>query len=190
MKKILICVTGAVAATVMPSYILQIRRELNCEVFVMVSENASKFVTPYALRIHSGNDVFSDSFQHTKDVNVPHIKLTEEVDVVLVMPATANIIAKAAHGFCDDLISTSIVAAQKPIVFVPSMNGKMWFNQAVQENVRKIIDFGYYVLEPRNGIEVEGLKDTFGVMPPLSDIILVLRQLLYKPILESESTLQ
>jgi phosphopantothenoylcysteine decarboxylase len=183
LKKILVCITGAVAATVMPSYILQMRRELESEVFVMVSESATNFVTPYALRIHSGNDVFTDSFQFTNDILVPHIKLTNEADIVLIMPATANIIAKVAHGFCDDLISTSIVAAQKPVVFVPSMNGNMWFDKAVQTNVLKIIEMGYYVLEPRKGVEVEGLSDTYGVMPPLSDVLLVLRQILNKPLL-------
>lgn len=158
------------------------RKELEGHISVMVSNNATKFVTPYALRIHSGNEVFTDSFQISNDVLVPHIKLTQEADMLLVMPATANIIAKVAHGFCDDLISTSIVACNCPILFVPSMNANMWFDRCVQQNVKKIMELGYYVLEPRKGIEVEGLTDTYGVMPPLSDVLLVMRQILKLPI--------
>jgi phosphopantothenoylcysteine decarboxylase/phosphopantothenate--cysteine ligase len=178
LKTILVCITGAVAATVMPSYVLQIRKELKVRLFIMVSENATKFVTPYSLKIHSGNEVFTESFQTSADVLVPHIKLTHEADLMLVMPATANMIAKVAHGFCDDLISTSIVASNIPVVFVPSMNGNMWFNKSVQQNVKKLLELEYYVLQPREGVEVEGLSETFGVMPPLSEIIQVLKQML------------
>lgn len=148
----------------------------------MLTKNASRFVTEYALKLHSGNEVFADSYDMGTDILVPHIKLTQEADVVLVMPATANIIAKAAYGICDDLISTAIVASRSPIVFVPSMNANMWFDQTVQRNARKLMEYGYYVLEPRNGTEIEGIGDTYGVMPALSDIILVVRQILNNPI--------
>jgi len=182
LKTILVCVTGAVAAVVMPSYVLQIRKELNVRVFVMLTKNATKFVTPYALRLHSGNEVFADSYDIGNDVLVPHIKLTQEADVILVMPATANMIAKAAYGICDDLISTAIVSSRSPVVFVPSMNGNMWFSPTVQLNTRKLMEYGFYVLEPRSGTEIEGIGDTYGVMPALSDIILVVKQILNNPI--------
>lgn len=165
----------------MPSYVLQMRKELNVRVVVMLSKNASRFVTPYALRLHSGNNVFTDSYEQVNDVLVPHIELTEKADVVLVMPATANIIAKAAQGFCDDLISTSIVASRAPVVFVPSMNGNMWYNKSVQHNLQKLMQYGYYVMEPRKGLEIADMKETFGVMPALSDVILVVKQLLNHP---------
>jgi phosphopantothenoylcysteine decarboxylase len=166
----------------MPSYILQLRKELNAKVYVMLTKNASRFVTPYALRLHSGNEVFADSYEIGNDILVPHLKLTQEADVMIVMPATANVIAKAAYGICDDLISTAIVATKGPIVFVPSMNANMWFDRTVQQNTRKLIEYGYYVLEPRNGTEIEGIGDTYGVMPALSDIILVVKQILNNPI--------
>jgi len=166
---------------VLPSYILQIRKELNVRVQVMASKNATKFVTPYALKLHSGNEVFTDSYDTTDDVLVPHIKLTSEADLVLVMPATANILAKSAYGICDDLISTAIVAATAPVIFVPSMNESMWFSKTVQRNIQLLLDTGFYIIEPRKGIEIEGMKDTHGVMPALRDIMLVLKQVLNEP---------
>ena len=177
MKKILVGITGAVAATVMPSYVLQIRRELNVETFVLVSKNATKFVTPYSLRVHSGNEVFTDIFQSSQDVLVPHIKLTSEADALIIMPATANIIAKIAHGFCDDIISTSVVASKCPVILVPSMNANMWFDHMVQQNVKKILACGYYVIEPQKGLEVGDLSNTFGVMPGIQDVIMAIREI-------------
>lgn len=182
MKTILVCITGAVAAVVMPSYVIQLRKELNARVFVMLTKNASRFVTPYALKLHSGNEVYTDSYDMGGNILVPHIKLTQEADVILVMPATANIIAKVAYGICDDLISTAIVASRSPVVFVPSMNASMWFNQTVVQNTRKLIEYGYYLLKPRNGTEIEGIGDTYGVMPALSDVIMVVKQILNNPI--------
>ncbi|WPV70537.1 flavoprotein [Chitinophaga sp. LS1] len=178
MKTILVCITGAVAAVVMPSYVLQIRKELNARVFIMVSDNATKFVTPYALKIHSGNEVFTNTYDVSVDTIVPHIKLTQEADLIMIMPATANIIAKAANGICDDLISTTIVAAKAPVIFVPSMNENMWYANTVQRNLKVLQNDGHYIMEPRRGIEIEGMKETFGVMPLLKDVISVINHVL------------
>jgi len=98
-----------------------------------------------------------------------------------VMPATANILAKSAYGICDDLISTAIVAATAPVIFVPSMNESMWFSKTVQRNIQLLLDTGFYIIEPRKGIEIEGMKDTHDVMPALRDIMLVLKQVLNEP---------
>ncbi len=87
------------------------------------------------------------------------------------MPATANIIGKVANGIGDDLISTSIISSNSPVVFVPSMNEAMWLNKIVQNNVRKLRDYGYYVIEPSEGVEVSDSKHGYGAMPPIKIVL-------------------
>ncbi|MBI2648975.1 MAG: bifunctional 4'-phosphopantothenoylcysteine decarboxylase/phosphopantothenoylcysteine synthetase, partial [Thaumarchaeota archaeon] len=113
----------------------------------------------------------------TTEVKVPHAELTRSADLFLIMPATANIIGKAVNGICDDLISTSIVACQAPVVFVPSMNEVTWSNKAVQQNTQKLKTLGYYVLEPTCGYEITDMKQTFGAMPTFASILEQLKQI-------------
>jgi phosphopantothenoylcysteine decarboxylase len=178
LKTILVCVTGAVSSVVVPSYIAQMRKHWGCDIQVLMSKSATKFVTPYALHLHSGKEVFTDSFQSSDDVLVPHIKLTKDSDVILVMPATANIISKAANGICDDLISTAILAANATTIFVPSMNANMWNKSILQANVSKLIKHGYHFVEPISGLEIQGLEQTNGVMPMLREIILAVEEIM------------
>lgn len=178
MKTILICITGAVAAASLPLYIMNIRRELDVKLITMLSENASKFVTPYSLGLYSGNEVYTDTYDLVDNVFVPHIKHSQDADIILVMPATANIIAKAAYGICDDLISTSIIAATAPVLFVPSMNERMWFSKPVQINIQRIKENGHFIVEPEKGIEVSDSKESFGGMASLNTIIPLLKNFL------------
>lgn len=178
MEKILVCITGAVSAVVMPSYIAQMRKVWKCNIHVMMTKNATKFVTPYALQLHSGNSVFVDNYQIDDSILVPHIKLSNEVDVLLIMPATANIISKIANGISDDLVTTSILATKKPIIFIPSMNHRMWNNAILQENVSKLLKYGYNFIHPNVGVEIQDLTETNGVMPKLNDIILAVEEIL------------
>jgi phosphopantothenoylcysteine decarboxylase/phosphopantothenate--cysteine ligase len=175
---LLVGVTGSVGAVTLPNYLLLLKQYFAKEIHVMMSRAAQKFVPPYTMRLLSGHKVFTDSFEMSADVRIPHIELTKDADLFLIMPATANIIGKAANGICDDLISTCIVASRAPVVFVPSMNEVMWFNKAVQENVRKLRSFGYYVLEPDSGLEVSGMKQTFGAMPTFQSVVAQLNEIL------------
>lgn len=177
MKNVVIGITGAVSAAAMPSFIMHVKEELSCTIHVMVSKNATRFVTPYALRIYTGNDVFTDTYDIGENLQVPHIKLTESADITVIMPASSNILAKAAHGISDDLISTAIVASASPVLFVPSMNERMWFNPVVQANVAKIKAYGYHILEPERGKTVAG-EDVYGAMASLKNVINLLRQFL------------
>ncbi len=168
---LLIGVTGSVGVLNVPLYLLLLRQSFAKEIHVMMSRAAQKFLRPYSLRLLSGNPVFTDGFQMTDTVKVPHIELTRRADLLLVMPATANIIGKAANGICDDLISTSIVACEAPVVFVPSMNEAMWSNKAVQQNVEKLRSFGYFLIEPSNGYEIADMRETHGAMPAFPTIL-------------------
>lgn len=178
MKNIVLGVTGAVSASSMPAFIMHLRKELNCNVTVMVSKNATRFVTPYALRIYSGNEVFTDTYEAIPGTLVPHVKLSQQTDLVAIMPASGNIIAKAANGISDDLISTAILASSSPVLFVPSMNEQMWFKPSVQANIGRLKEYGYHVLEPERGVKAEGMQEVYGAMASLKSVLYLLKQFL------------
>jgi phosphopantothenoylcysteine decarboxylase/phosphopantothenate--cysteine ligase len=147
-------------------------------VHVIMTRSARQFVTPYALSLVSGNPVFTDSFASAGEVRVPHIDLARRASLLLVMPATANILGKAAAGICDDLLSTTIVACQAPIVFVPNMNGAMWANRIVQQNVATLKGAGYFVIEPSQGLEVADWVYSSGAMPAFNSLVASLEVIL------------
>jgi phosphopantothenoylcysteine decarboxylase/phosphopantothenate--cysteine ligase len=100
---------------------------------------------------------------------------------MLVMPATANIIGKAAHGICDELISTAIVACPAPVVLMPAMNGTMWASKAVQRNVELARELGYHVIEPGTGFQLSDLAESSGQMAPLEAVLEELVAILRTP---------
>jgi phosphopantothenoylcysteine synthetase/decarboxylase len=170
-ERLLLGVTGSPAALSMPQYVLMMRQSLATTVHVMMSRAAQRFVRPYTMRLFAGGWVYTDTHQVAGDVLVPHIDLTQDADLLLVMPATANLLGKAAHGICDDLISTAVVACPAPVVLVPTMNGTMWRSRAVQRNVGLARELGYHVIEPGIGLQLADMKEAPGVMPPLEHIL-------------------
>lgn len=179
---LLLGITGSVGAVVMPQFVVGLRCQGIERVRVLMSAAACKFVTPYAMQLHSGQEVFTDCFAHGEDILVPHIEVTRQADLFVVMPATANVLGKAANGICDDLISTVAVAASCPVMFVPSMNSVMWENPVVQKNIQTLRDVGHTVLEPAQGIEISNLEPTFGCMPPLTRVTDEIARLLSKAV--------
>lgn len=168
---LLLGVTGAISAASIPGQVLFLRRGLVGRIRVIMTASAARLVTPEALRAHAGGEVYLDTFESGGSVLVPHIELSRDADLFLVMPATANILAKAAHGIADDLLSSAVLASAAPVVFVPAMNGAMWSSRPVQANVALARGHGYHVLDPAPGIEVADLQPTHGGMPPLDYII-------------------
>ena len=178
-KHLLIGITGAVGAVNMPQAIHKFRRLFAEEIHIMQSQAAQRFIPPYTLQLFSGRPVYTDAFAITDELSVPHIELARKADLLLIMPATANILGKAANGICDDLISTTIVACQVPIVFVPSMNAMMWTDRIVQRNVAILKEVGYVVLDPsEQGVEVSDLSIGVGAMPPFESVLLSLKLIL------------
>ncbi len=163
-NNLLIGVTGSVGVLAVPEYIRLFRNGIAKNVHVMMSRSAQKFVTPYTMRLYSGNRVFTDSFDISDAVKVPHIELTRSCDVFVIMPATANIIGKVANGICDDLISTAVLACNAPVVFVPAMNPSMWSSRANQKNLNALKELGHHVLPPSEGYEVATMEPSFGSM--------------------------
>lgn len=169
--RIVVAVTGSPAALQMPQSVLMMRQTLAREVRVMMSPAAQRFLPAYPMRLFAGSPVFTDPDQIADGVAVPHLDLTRDADLMLVMPATANALAKAAHGICDDLISTTMVACPAPVVLVPTMNGAMWRSKVVRRNVATARELGYHVIEPGTGLQLADLADGPGVMPALEQIV-------------------
>ena len=113
--------------------------------------SATKFITPLTFEALSGRKVRTSTFELVDTSDPQHIALTERSDLLLVAPATANMIAKVAHGFCDDLVSLMVSAAACPVVFAPSMNNRMWDNPITKENVAKLQKLNYHFIGPDSG---------------------------------------
>jgi phosphopantothenoylcysteine synthetase/decarboxylase len=177
---VLLAITGAVAAISMPAVIGLIRQHLQL-VAVLMSEAAVRFISVEPIRLRSEAPVFTDLHQQHDKIVVPHVQLSSAADVLLIMPATANIIGKAAHGIADDLVSAAIVASAAPVVFVPCMNTAMWANPIVQQNVATLRLHNYVVLEPRPGTAIAGHAPGIGAMAPIGQVLAVLLQTINRP---------
>ncbi len=151
--KVVIGICGSIAAYKSLDLIRVLKKE-GADVRVILTKSALNFVTPLSCQTLSANDVFIDQFVLTKGIK--HISLSQWADLLVIAPATANIIGKAASGIGDDLLSTTIMSFQKPVLFVPAMDTGMWQNIIVQENVMKLSGAGYQFLEPAHGFLASG----------------------------------
>ncbi len=149
-KKIVLGVTGGIAVYKAVDLVSRLRKQ-GCEVRVVMTEHAQQFVTPLTFKEISGNAVATSMWSSNQEFNVEHISLANWADVFLVAPATANILAKMVYGIADDLLSTTLLAAQVPIVVCPAMNTGMYLNQATQENIHKLKQRGVTVMPPADG---------------------------------------
>lgn len=145
-KDLLLAVTGSIGVLSIPNYIHNFRQN-SMNVIVIMSHASQKFITSYTMRLFSGNEVFTDSFEFSDDIAIPHLELTRKCDLFLIMPATANIISKLANGLCDDLISTAALASRAPVVLIPNMNIDMWNSKANQRNLYSLRELGYFVFD-------------------------------------------
>ena len=149
-KKIVLGVTGGIAVYKAVDLVSRLRKQ-GCEVRVVMTEHAQQFVTPLTFKEISGNQVAVSMWSSNQEFNVEHITLANWADAFVVAPATANIIAKMAYGLADDLLSTTLLAAQAPIVVCPAMNTGMYENAATQENIAKLKSRGVTVMPPAVG---------------------------------------
>ena len=149
-KKIVLGVTGGIAVYKAVDLVSRLRKQ-GCEVRVVMTEHAQQFVTPLTFKEISGNQVAVSMWSSNQEFNVEHIALANWADAFVVAPATANIIAKMAYGLADDLLSTTLLAVQAPIVVCPAMNTGMYENAATQENIAKLQGRGITVMPPAVG---------------------------------------
>ncbi|MGG7077423.1 bifunctional phosphopantothenoylcysteine decarboxylase/phosphopantothenate--cysteine ligase CoaBC [Clostridium sardiniense] len=126
-------------------------RKKGVEVRVIMTESSTQFVTPLTFQSISQNMVITDMFAEPKAWEIQHISLAQKADIMLIAPATANIIGKVANGIADDMLSTTIMATKAKVIFAPAMNTNMYENPIVQANIKKLKEYGYEFIEPDSG---------------------------------------
>jgi phosphopantothenoylcysteine synthetase/decarboxylase len=137
----------------------------------VMTENACKFILPKSFEAVTGRAVYTSMWENPTSFQIGHINLADSADIVVVAPATANVIGKAANGICDDLLSTTLCACwKKKILFAPAMNEKMWLNPTVQQNVKTLKEMGFEIIGPEKGRLACG-EEGVGRMAEVADII-------------------
>lgn len=149
-KKVLICITGSIAAY-KSCELIRILKKQEVDVKVMMSKSAEKFVGKATFAALTNNEVMTDLFPDSPKAGLEHIELSLDLDLIVVMPATANILSKTANGIADDIISTTLSICEQPTIFAPAMNYKMWQNQSIMEAVEKLKDMKKIIIDPEKG---------------------------------------
>ncbi len=147
-KHITICVTGGIAAY-KAAALASFLKKKKAQVHVILTKNAARFVSAITFKSLTGNPVITKMFDSSSFI--PHISIAQLSDLVLVAPATANIIAKAANGIADDMVSTTLLSSKAPKIIVPAMNTAMYENPITQHNLKKLAEFGFEIMEPDSG---------------------------------------
>jgi phosphopantothenoylcysteine decarboxylase / phosphopantothenate---cysteine ligase len=176
-RELILGVTGSIAAY-KAVYLLRELVRRGARVTVVLTEHAGRFVGPLTFRTLSGRPVLTDLFDPQSAEAVEHVALAERADAVVVAPATANLVAKAAHGIADDFLTTLLLAARCPVLVAPAMDGGMWDHPAVLENVAALRRRGVTVLEPEAGALASGLSGK-GRLPEVETIVEALEALLH-----------
>jgi phosphopantothenoylcysteine decarboxylase/phosphopantothenate--cysteine ligase len=149
-KKVVLGVTGGIAAYKAAEFVRLLAKE-EADVHAVLTQSAQKFITPLTFQTLSGNPVVTDPFALLEGAEIGHIALADLAELVVILPATANIIGKIANGIADDFLSTMVMATKAPVLFVPSMNVNMWENKALQKNIQILLERGYHLAEPGEG---------------------------------------
>jgi len=149
-KKIILIIGGGIAAYKSLDLIRLLKKH-ECEIKVVLTESGKKFITPLSVASLSQNKVHQNMFDSEKEAEMDHISLSRWSDIILFAPITANSLAKLAAGKADDLASTLILASNKQIILAPAMNVRMWLHKATQNNINKLLDFGYLCIGPSTG---------------------------------------
>ena len=168
-KKIVLGVTGGIAAYKAVEVASRLRKA-GAEVHVIMTKGATNFVTKLTFREISGNPVTTTMWGEVTQWNVEHIALANLADMVLIVPATANLIAKAACGMADDMLTTTLLATKAPIVYAPAMNSNMYTNPLTQENISKLNNLGWNMIPPASGHLACGINGV-GRLPEPVDIV-------------------
>ena len=136
-KRIILGVTGGISAY-KAAFLVRLLRKNGADVRIVMTQNATKFVTPLTFQALSSKPVYTELLDLNTETAMSHIELARWADLILIVPASANFIAKYAFGFAEDLLSTMCLATDSPIALAPSMNQQMWLNEATQDNIKKI----------------------------------------------------
>lgn len=149
-KTVLLAVTGSIAAY-KTAYLASALNKLHAQVHVMMTENATNFINPITFETLTGNKCLVDTFDRNFQFQVEHVSLAKQADVVMIAPASANVIGKLAHGIADDMLTTTVMACKCKKMISPAMNTNMYENPVVQDNLKILKHYGYEVIDPAVG---------------------------------------
>src|SRR6056297_471327 len=149
-KQIVLGVTGGIAAY-KAAEVLRLLVKAGAHVHVIMTRHAREFIAPLTFQTLSGNPVHTEMFSLIQERDIGHIALADRADLVMIVPATANTIGKAANGLADDLLTTTLLATKAPVLFVPAMNVNMWENPLYRQNQTRLEELGYHFMAPAVG---------------------------------------
>lgn len=149
-KTVLLGITGSIAAYKI-AYLASALHKLHADVHVLMTENATNFINPITFETLTGNKCLVDTFDRNFQFQVEHVSIAKKADVVMIAPASANVIGKLANGLADDMLTTTVMACRCQKILAPAMNTAMYENPVVQDNIRKLQTYGYEVITPASG---------------------------------------
>jgi len=173
-KTVVLGITGSIAAYKAADLASKLTQE-GAVVNVIMTDSATKFITPLTLRSITNRPVVTDMWELTTEFSIEHVALAEAADVVVIAPATANIIAKLAVGIADDMLSCTVLATEAPVVIAPAMNVNMYQNSVTQDNLTKLKDRGFTIIDPEYGRLASG-KMGQGRLADIDKIIDAIKQ--------------
>lgn len=187
-KTVLLGITGSIAAYKI-AYLTSALHKLHADVHVLMTENATNFINPITFETLTGNKCLVDTFDRNFQFQVEHVSIAKKADVVMIAPASANVIGKIANGLADDMLTTTVMACRCQKIFAPAMNTAMYENPVVQDNIRKLQSYGYEVITPASGYLACG--DTgAGKMPePETLLEYILKEIAFKKDLSGKKIL-
>ncbi len=175
-KHIVLGITGGIAAYKSAEIVSRLRH-LGADVHVIMTKNATEFITPLTLRTLAANPVVTDTFAEPEEWNVEHVALAKLADIFVIAPATANILAKMANGIADDMLSTTVLATKAPVLAAPAMNTGMWTAKATQQNVSVLKERGVLFSGPASGMLACG-DEGAGRMSEPAEIVQKIQEIL------------
>lgn len=149
-KTVLLGVTGSIAAYKI-AYLASALKKLHADVHVLMTKNAVNFINPITFETLTGNKCLVDTFDRNFEYSVEHVSLAKKADIVMIAPASANVIGKVAHGIADDMLTTTVMACRCKKFIAPAMNTNMYENPIVQDNLKILQVYGYGVVDPAVG---------------------------------------
>jgi phosphopantothenoylcysteine decarboxylase/phosphopantothenate--cysteine ligase len=175
-KEIVLGVTGSIAIYKSLD-LINLLKARGFNITVIMTEEAQELIRPLTFQTISGNQVYTDMFTLSKDFDLAHISLADKADLILLCPATANIIGKLANGICDDLLTCTVVSSPAPVIICPAMNDKMYRNPAVQKNIATLKTHGYKFVGPVKGKLACGRVGIGHLAPPEEIVQVIVHEL-------------
>ena len=187
-KTVLLAVSGSIAAYKIAN-LARMLKKLGCNVHVLMTCNATQFINPITFETLTANKCLIDTFDRNFQYSVEHVALAKQADVVMVAPASANVIGKIANGIADDMLTTTVMACPCPVIVAPAMNHNMYHNPIVKNNIEKLSSFGYKIITPASGMLANGDMGD-GRMPEEKELLWhILKEIAFKKDLAGKKVL-